>query len=59
MVLEGKIEKALANDWSEEHDETEEEILMKDIREVLNRAVENLPMQQRQVYTLCQLEGFK
>lgn len=59
MVLEGKVEKAMARHWSEEQNDTEEEILMKDVRDVLNKAVDLLPLQQKQVYKLCQQEGLK
>lgn len=59
MVLEGRIEKALGVDWKEESNEAEEEILIKDVRNMLNKAVEMLPQQQKQVYQLCHQEGLR
>lgn len=59
MVLEGKIEKALGLQWREESSETEDEILISDVRNVLNKAIDLLPQQQKQVYLLCQQEGLK
>jgi RNA polymerase sigma-70 factor (family 1) len=59
MVLEGKVEKALAGHWTELQNDTEEEVLMKDIRNVLDKAVDLLPLQQKQVYKLCQQQGLK
>ncbi|QEH43242.1 RNA polymerase sigma-70 factor [Chitinophaga sp. XS-30] len=59
MVLEGKIEKALGKDWREETNDMEDEILIRDVRKVLNRAIDALPRQQREVYILCQQQGLK
>ncbi|WP_343690723.1 RNA polymerase sigma-70 factor [Chitinophaga sp.] len=58
-VLEGRIEKALGKEWREENTEIEDEILIQDVREILNRAVESLPKQQKEVYVLCQQRGLK
>lgn len=59
MVLEGKIEKALGKDWREENNDVEDEILIRDVRAVLNRAIDSLPRQQREAYILCQQQGLK
>lgn len=59
MILEGKVEKALGKAWREDNNNTEEEILMNDVRNVLNTAIELLPPQQKQVYILCQQQGLK
>lgn len=59
MALEGKVAKALANHNREGNNDTEEEILMKDVRDLLNKAVQLLPLQQKQVYKLCQQDGLK
>lgn len=59
LVLEGKIEKALGKEWREENTDIEDEILIRDVRNVLNRAVESLPKQQREAYILCQQQGLK
>jgi RNA polymerase sigma-70 factor (family 1) len=39
--------------------ETEETILLNDTKKVLEKAISNLPPQQREVYTLCQVQGMK
>ncbi|SMD01243.1 RNA polymerase sigma factor [Pedobacter nyackensis] len=59
MALEGKVAKALAGHYKEENNDTEEEVLMQDVRDVLNKAVQLLPLQQKQVYKLCQQDGLK
>lgn len=59
MVLEGKIEEALGLEWREESNDTEDEILISDVRNVLTKAIDLLPQQQKQVYQLCQQEGLK
>ncbi|WP_256003511.1 RNA polymerase sigma-70 factor [Pedobacter deserti] len=59
LVLEGKIEKALGKEWREENTDIEDEILIRDVRDVLNRAVDLLPRQQREAYILCQQQGLK
>lgn len=59
MILEGKVEKSLGETWREDNNDTEEEVLMKDVRNVLNAAIDLLPQQQKQVYLLCQQEGLK
>ncbi|ERJ60460.1 RNA polymerase sigma-70 factor [Sphingobacterium paucimobilis] len=41
------------------HNETEESILLKDFKSLLNEAVTRLPTQQRRVYQLCKEQGFK
>lgn len=43
----------------EQHNETEETILLNDTRKIINEAVSKLPPQQRQVYQLCHQEGYK
>ncbi|MCK7556367.1 sigma-70 family RNA polymerase sigma factor [Chitinophaga sedimenti] len=47
MALDGRIEKALGREWREENSDLAEEMLIKDIRGVLNRAIEALPKQQK------------
>lgn len=57
--LELKTDDKLGNTWEESHNETEEQILLNDIRKVLNDGVSLLPQQQKLVYQLCHLEGLK
>ena len=45
--------------WAEEHNETEEQILLRDARSLIDQTLQSLPRQQRQVYQLCHLEGLK
>lgn len=44
---------------AEEHNETEEGILLRDARSLIDETLKSLPRQQRQVYQLCHLEGLK
>lgn len=46
-------------DWTEAHEETEQQILLNDTRKVLNQAIELLPPQQKRIYQLCHVEGVK
>jgi len=54
-----RMEAALAPEWKEYHNETEEQILLNDTRKVLKEAIALLPEQQRAVYELCHQEGLK
>lgn len=58
-AVEQKAEKILGGSWKEGHNETEEGILLREGRKILQDGVQFLPYQQRTVYELCQLEGFK
>lgn len=42
-----------------EHSETEEQIIFSDYESFLHRIVDNLPPQQKKVYSLCHHEGLK
>lgn len=41
------------------HNDTEESIILKELRDVLNEAIDKLPEQQKKVYLLCQEQGLK
>lgn len=45
--------------WTEEHNETEESIILNDTKELLQTGIELLPPQQKLVYQLCHQEGLK
>jgi RNA polymerase sigma-70 factor (family 1) len=57
--LAAKASRRQAADWSETHNETEEAIVLKDTRRLLQNAVDLLPPQQKLVYQLCYQEGLK
>ena len=50
---------ANSNRWTEEHNETEESIFLKDTKELLQTGINLLPPQQKLVYQLCHQEGLK
>lgn len=54
-----KTEHKLVGSWKEIHNETEEQILLNDVRKILNDGVALLPEQQKAVYQLCHQEGLK
>lgn len=56
-VLEEQVQAAATADYTEAHNETEETILLRDARALLDEALDALPEQQREVYRLCQREG--
>lgn len=57
--MEIKANQALISSWTEEHNETEEEILLNDSNNILKEGISLLPQQQRKVYLLCRDEGLK
>jgi RNA polymerase sigma-70 factor (family 1) len=58
-LLEAKVEKELKAGYQEGHQETEQGIVMNEARRILEQGIQLLPLQQRQVYQLCQREGLK
>ena len=59
MQLERKAEIHMRQDWQEEHQETEEAIMLSETRKILEEGIRLLPHQQRMVYQLCHQEGLK
>lgn len=58
-VLQEKSVRMLATAYIDGHNETEEGILMREARNILEEGVSLLPGQQQQVYRLCQQQGLK
>lgn len=56
---EAKADAVLAINWQENHNDTEEQILLNDTEKVLQQAIDLLPKQQRLVYELCGQQGLK
>ena len=56
---EAKAGFTTAKLWTEEHNETEESIILNDTKELLQAGIELLPPQQKMVYQLCHHEGLK
>lgn len=54
-----KAAKILAGAYSETHNETEVTRILKETREILKKAIRQLPKQQQQVYRLCREQGMK
>lgn len=59
IVLDGKADKIITANYVEAHNETEEAIILNDTRNAINRAIDLLPPQQKEVYSLCHLQGLK
>lgn len=59
QVLETRTSLERGEDWTEAHNETEEQILLDDARKVLWAGIALLPPQQRRVYELCHQQGLK
>jgi len=59
MALDAKTDKVLVLNWEEEHNETEERILLNDYHRILKEGIQNLTPKQREVYQLCYGEGLK
>lgn len=58
-ALENRLDLQSAVTWHEDHNETEELIILNDTKKILERGIELLPPQQKQVYRLCRDEGMK
>lgn len=56
---EAKADTVLAINWQENHNDTEDQILLNDTKKVLQQAIDLLPKQQRLVYELCGQQGLK
>lgn len=54
-----RTDQALTHTWKEEHNETEEQIILNDTEKVLKDAIGQLPKQQKLVYQLSQQKGLK
>lgn len=58
-VLEDHADLDSAVNWNEAHNDTEEMIILKETKKVLDEGVNLLTPQQRQVYKLCHQDGLK
>jgi RNA polymerase sigma-70 factor (ECF subfamily) len=59
LQLELKSSSELIDNWEETDNSTEEQILLRDTRKVLEAGVDALPPQQKLVFQLCRNEGLK
>ena len=63
IIRKAKIQLQFHQDtayqWTEAQQETEEHIFMKDTEKLLGEAIDQLPPQQKLVFTLCKEEGLK
>lgn len=57
--LEKRIEREMQSGWEEEHNETEQAIVLNETRKIIEEGVNLLPHQQRLVYQLCRQSGMK
>lgn len=59
LKLEHKASDDLAKDWSEDHNDTEELILLNETKKLVQDGLDAMPAYQRQVYELCYQQGLK
>lgn len=57
--IENRANQVLKAYWTDESNETEEKVMLNEIRAILNKGIAELPLQQREVYKLCHQEGLK
>lgn len=57
--LQRKAEHELHTGWKEDHNETEEQLLLQETKKILQDGINALPDQQKIVYQLCHQEGLK
>jgi len=59
LAIENKHSQTHLLNYTEEHNETEESILLNDTRKILTDAIQSLSKQQKEVYILCHQQGLK
>ncbi|WP_461787622.1 RNA polymerase sigma factor [Pedobacter sp.] len=59
IALELRTDKQIALEWAEEHNETEERIMLDDYHHILNQGIAQLSVKQKEVYQLCYQKGLK
>lgn len=57
--LEQRVSSKLFQDWEEAHDETQDLLLLKEAKKILQDAVDTLPQYHKKVYELCYQKGMK
>lgn len=59
IALDFKANSARTQEWTEVNNDTEEAIQVKEIRGLLEEAIQRLTKQQRLVYQMCHIDGIK
>ena len=57
LARDKKLQEHIVSTFVESYSQLEKDIFLKESRELLNKAMDQLPSQCRQVFTLCRLEG--
>lgn len=57
MARDERLQSEIRNIVVNEHNSTEETLLLKETQNILNQALASLSEQQRQIYTLCKMDG--
>ena len=57
--VESRAGVYLGENWSEQHNDTEELVILNETRKILEDGIALLPLQQREVYRLCHQQGLK
>jgi len=59
IKFQDQATQKLGENWSEMTNETEEQVILNDARQILQQAITLLPEYQRRVYELCHIQGLK
>jgi len=59
LQLKQVVEREIQVDWKGSNEETEQHVLLNEMRQIIEEAIHKLPPQQRTVYRLCQQQGLK
>ncbi|MES2829173.1 MAG: RNA polymerase sigma-70 factor [Bacteroidota bacterium] len=59
IALAAKADRGLVLTWEEEHNETEERIMLNDCHRILEEGIQQLSPKQKEVYQLCYGQGMK
>ena len=57
LARESRLQEEVKYTLSELHDATQEDYYLKETNDLLQKAINNLPAQQKLVFTLCKMEG--
>lgn len=59
IATDFRLSNAQVKKWTEVDNDTEQNIQLKETRELLNEAISKLPKQQRLIYEMCHIDGVK
>lgn len=59
LEIENRANQQLRTYWTDQSNQTEEQVALNETRAILSKGIAELPLQQREVYILCHQQGLK